>query len=256
MRRMLIMAALVVVDVAAYAGLMLAPARKAPAASDTPAPAVMLAPLRVYQGSGEPRGFVIYFSDADGWNRAADATASGLAAQGFAVAAVDSRAFLTALDRPGDACVHPVQPLMAMAERAEGKLGWGHYQKPILAGHGLGGTLAYAALAQAVPGIFTAGVSSGFADVLPGAKRWCSLNGYTATRVDQPQRGWRPGPATALPTPWRALDLGPAPAGGVIAPILAASPGARRITAPSEAQGILAAVQPLIGAGPGPGPTA
>jgi len=253
---MLIIAALVVLDFAAYAGLMLAPARKAPAAAATTAPAVPLAPLRIYQGSGAPRGFVIYFSDEAGWNGAADATANGLAAQGFAVAAVDSRAFLSALDRSGDACVHPVQPLMAMAERAEGKLGWTRYRKPILAGHGLGGTLAYAALAQAVPGIFTAGVSSGFADVLPGAKGWCSLNGYTATRVDQPQLGWRPGPATALPTPWRTLDLGPAPASPALAPILAASPGARVISAPSEAQGILAAVRPFLGGADGGGQTA
>lgn len=249
MRRVLIIATLVVLDLAAYCGIMLVPPRRAPAAAATVAPAVAVTPVRLYRDSGgAARGFVIYFSDADGWNGQADATASGLAAEGFAVAVVDSRTFLAALDHSDDACVHPVQPLTAMARHAQGALGWADYRKPILAGHGLGGTLAYAALAQAVPGIFTIGVSSGFADVLPGTKRWCGLNGYTATRTEKPVPGWRPGPATALPTPWRALDLGPAQDSPAAAPILAASPGARKIAAPDEAQGIIAAARPFIAA--------
>lgn len=259
MRRVLIVAALVALDAAGYLGLTLSHHRKdenAPAATaGGRAAAVNLTPVAVYPAGGTggaaPRGFVIYFSDAGGWTEEADRTASALAAEGFAVAALDSRSVLAALEAAPDACVHPVQPLVNLAAEAESSLGWHNYRHPVLAGRGLGGTLAYAALAQAVPGIFAAGVSTGFADVLPGAKSWCSLNGYTAARVAAPVPGWRPGPASALPTPWRALAVGdggaPEEAGDpAVAAILAGSPGARALSAPSEAEGILAAVAPLL----------
>lgn len=252
MRRAMIIAAIVAIDLAAYAGLLLAPARKSPAraAPVSALQALKVEPVKLYRDAGHSeagaRGLIIYFSDAAGWSAEADATAKALAARGFAVAAVDSRAFLSALDRTPDACVHPVQPLVALARQAEGALGWTHPRPPILAGHGLGGTLAYATLAQAVPGIFVAGISTGFADILPGTKRWCSLNGYREARVEQPAPGWRPGPSTALTTPWRLIYTGSAAGCAAAQPILVASPGARALTADDEVQGVLAALRPIL----------
>lgn len=252
MRRLLIIAALVVADVGGYVGLTHSHARAAKRAAAAGgqgdgAATVGIAPVAVYPATGAgPRGFVIYFSDADGWTAAADRTAAAIAGKGFAVAGVDSRGFLGALETSGETCVHPVQPLVNLAGQAQAELGWPQYRRPILAGHGLGGTISYAALAQAVPGIFTAGVSTGFAAVLPGTKRWCSLNGYTAARVTAPAAGWRPGPALGLPTPWRVLEVPGVPADDpALAAILAGSPGAAQITASSEAEGVASALAAL-----------
>lgn len=256
MRRLLIVAALVVADVGGYVSLTDSHSRAAKSAvaagNGDGAAAVGVAPAAVYPprntGKADPRGFVIYFSDADGWTEAEGRTAAAIADKGFAVAGVDSRGFLDALEASRETCVHPVQPLVNLAGQTQADLGWHQYRHPILAGQGLGGTIAYAALAQAVPGIFTAGVSTGFADVLPGTKRWCSLNGYTAARVTAPAAGWRPGPASRLPTPWRVLEIADAaPADPAVAAILAGSPGTGTVAASSEAEGLAAALAALPG---------
>ena len=201
-------------------------------------------PTRLIAPHGKVRSFVILFSDDDGWDETESAVARNLATRGIAVAGVDTRAFLHQLDAGAGACVHPVQPLMRLAQEAEHRLGWSNYLRPALAGRGLGGTFVYATLAQAVPGVFVGGISVDYAGFLPGGKPWCRLNGYTATRVQSPAAGWRPGPAAQLPTPWRDVQLDPA--GDQSARILAGTPLARRIMADDEASGIATALSPLL----------
>ena len=117
------------------------------------------------------------------------------------------RAFLHQLDISAAACVHPVQPLMRLAHDAEHSLGWTSYVRPALAGRGLGGTFAYAALAQAVPGIFVAGISVDYRGFLPGAKPWCRLNGLYRQPGAAPRRRQAPRPHRAATTPWRDVQI-------------------------------------------------
>lgn len=203
-----------------------------------------LTPARVVHAAGTPKGLIIYFSGKSGWDRQSDHVALNLSADGYAVIGIDSPTFLAALEQADISCIHPVQPLIALAQRIQRDMGWPVYRKPALAGHGMGGTVVYATIAQAVPGMFLGGISYDYDGFVPGEKPWCSVNGYDAARVKTPVHGWHPGATRQLPTPWRLLlPDDPSPA---LAKLLAATPNTRILPAAGEAAGIDAALEPLL----------
>ena len=204
---------------------------------------VAIIPARTLEAEGEPKGFVIYFSDANGWSDDADRIARRLATSGYAVVGIDTSAFLAQLAQGRSACIHPVQPLMTIAQNTQRNMGWRSYLAPALAGHGLGATVVYATLAQAVPGIFLGGVSYDYQGFIPGKKPWCEANGYRAMRVSGPPIGWRPGPTRQLPTPWRLIANSPRVQS--LAKLLAATPNSRAVRATSEEQGIASTLHAL-----------
>ena len=197
---------------------------------------VTIIPARILKPSGPPKGFVIYFSDQGGWDDDADHIAHRLARSGYAVAGIDTSVFLAQLSEGKAACIHPVQPLMAVARKAQRDFGWSSYVSPTLAGHGLGGTVVYATLAQAVPGIFRAGISYDYGGFIPGNKPWCAANGYQANHVTNPHNGWRPGATKQLPTPWRLIVDGPI--AQPLTKVLSVTPNTRKIRATNEEQAI------------------
>jgi type IV secretory pathway VirJ component len=64
---------------------------------------------------------------------------------------VDLPQYLRGLAASGDGCHYVVAELEALSQRLQRELGLERYRSPLLAGEGAGGTLAYAALAQAPP---------------------------------------------------------------------------------------------------------
>ena len=197
---------------------------------------VTIIPARILKPIGAPKGFVIYFSDQGGWTDAADRIVHNLAKSGYAVAGIDTSVFLAQLSQGRSACIHPVQPLMAVARKTQRDFGWSDYIEPTLAGHGLGGTVVYATLAQAVPGIFNAGISYDYSGFIPGDKPWCEVNGYRAARVTNPLSGWRPGATEQLPTPWRLIADGPV--AKPLIKVLSVTPNARQVHATNEEHAI------------------
>jgi type IV secretory pathway VirJ component len=147
----------------------------------------------------EARGFAILFSDADGPS-ASDRTASqALAHAGFAVAAIDSGQVLRNLGKPSPnrGCIDLPGPLEWLSGTAERDLGWSRYRPPLLLGHGVGGSLVYAALAQAPQRVFAGGISVDFGQRLALGVPLCRLS----TRIDADARQNLP-PTQALDAPW------------------------------------------------------
>jgi type IV secretory pathway VirJ component len=123
------------------------------ACSRAPAPesldAGRLGAARFFRPRAAPGAFVFLLSDRDGWSPALERAGGSLAARGVAVVGVDLGAYLRNLAASDDGCHYVVAELEALSQRLQRELGAERYRSPLLAGSGEGGTLAYAALAQA-----------------------------------------------------------------------------------------------------------
>jgi type IV secretory pathway VirJ component len=178
----------------------------------------------LFRPAPPPRAFVFLFSRAGGLDPALEGEARTLAAGGAAVVAVDLPAYLRGLAASADGCHYVIAELEALSQRLQRELGFDGYRSPLLAGAGAGGTLAYAALAQA-----PAATVAGAVALDPDAS--------LATRVPlcagaashpAPGGGFAYEPRTELPAPYRAATgeslaaavrplLEPAAAGGAAA---------------------------------------
>jgi type IV secretory pathway VirJ component len=107
--------------------------------------------VRLQEPVGEVRGFVVLFSDADGWTAADDAAKRLLAMAGVIVVGVDTAAYLRRLDQTPDACHIIFNDAESLSRQLQRRHGAGVYLLPILAGTGEGGTVAQVALSQAPP---------------------------------------------------------------------------------------------------------
>ena len=97
----------------------------------------------------EPDALIFLFSDAAGFGAPFARAARELARRGSAVVGVDLPAYLHGLAASDDGCHYVVAELEELSHQLERELGFHGYRSPLLAGAGAGGTLAYAALAQA-----------------------------------------------------------------------------------------------------------
>jgi type IV secretory pathway VirJ component len=118
-----------------------------------------LGQVRLYEPRAVGRALVFLFSDASGWNDLLEDAARALTREGAWVAGVDLAQYQRNLAASSDGCHYVVAELEALSQRLQRELGFDHYRSPILAGVGEGGTLAYAALAQA-PAATLAGAAS------------------------------------------------------------------------------------------------
>jgi type IV secretory pathway VirJ component len=113
-----------------------------------PRPAV-LAP------EGSPKRVVLLLPGALG--KDALAYAETLAGDGALVAVLDTRAWLAA--RAGARCAYPAGDLEVLAQQLQKERNLDAYQRPIVVGLDEGALVAWAAVAQAPPGTFAAGVA-------------------------------------------------------------------------------------------------
>lgn len=104
--------------------------------------------VSLFVPDGTPNALVFVFSDLDGWNAAYDGVARTLAERGAVVVGIDLPQYLRNLAASNDGCHYVIAEIEDMSERLQRDFRFAHYQSPILAGVGAGGTLAYAALAQ------------------------------------------------------------------------------------------------------------
>ncbi|CAH2601086.1 Virulence factor family protein [Rhodovastum atsumiense] len=137
--------------------------------------------VRLQQPTGEVRGLVVLFSDAGGWEAADDATAQALAAAGAIVVGVDTPRYLRRLDQTRDACDDDAfNDAESLSHQLQRQHGAGVYLAPILAGTGIGGTLARVALAQAPANTIAGAVMLRPAAIIPGTRPLCAEPPATA----------------------------------------------------------------------------
>jgi type IV secretory pathway VirJ component len=98
---------------------------------------------------GASQALVVLFSDEGGWSPEWQRTAERLRATGVAVVGVDLPIYLDGLRASDDGCHYLISEIEELSKRVQRDLGSDEYRSPILAGVAEGGTLAYAALAQA-----------------------------------------------------------------------------------------------------------
>jgi type IV secretory pathway VirJ component len=153
--------------------------------------------VRIFGDSSARDGVVFLFSDAIGWNAAADDAAQRLAKSGLVVVGVDLREYVAGLATSGDGCHYVISEIEALSKELQRERGFPGYRSPILAGFGQGGSLAYAALAQS-----PAATIAGAAAVAPaptlftpvavceGAKATPTAGGAFRYAAEAPLPGW------------------------------------------------------------------
>lgn len=146
------------------------------------------------------RSVVVVFSDGP-W-RAGDSRRLGdLRARGAAVIGVDTAALLARIEADPGACVYVMAAVEDLAKSMQRGMADGAYRQPLLAGQGLGGTMALALMAQTPPGTVEGAVAADPAAGLPLVKPLCTQ----AERVvaeGVARYGLSPGP---LPAPLEVL---------------------------------------------------
>lgn len=161
--------------------------------------------MRIYApAAGRADGMIFLFSAADGWNVALDGDAQALAADGNAVVGVDLPQYLRGLAASDDGCHYLLSEIEDLSKRVQRELGFADYRSPVLAGVGAGGTLAYAALAQAPAATVAGTVSIDAAPALGTRVPLCP--GAPSTPADG--GGFAYGPAARLPGWWVASKAG------------------------------------------------
>ncbi len=148
-----------------------------------------------------PDGVVFLFSDEAGWGPAWGAAAEAIRADGAAVVGVDLPVYLRALRASADGCHYLISEIEDLSKRLQRELASTEYHSPILAGAGAGGTLAYAALAQAPAATVAGAVAVDPAPVLATRVPLCP----GAEAQPAPGGGFRYAPLAPLPGFYRAV---------------------------------------------------
>lgn len=166
----------------------------------------------VFKPKGEPNATVLFLSDDDGWTPRAERMARALADTGALVAGIDTARLMANFTKDDGACVFPSGDLDNFGRFLEAYEKLPGYTPPVLVGDGVGGTFAYAMLAQAKSETFSGALSVDFCPVLPMAKPLCQGEGVhfgrglTHAGVGAPMRLL---PSPVLGAPWLAMS-GPA----------------------------------------------
>jgi len=105
--------------------------------------------IPVLQPDSPPTGLVILVSDKGGIKKADRDVAEALKKRGLIVLPVDLEVWRKQLDADGGECVYLGSDIEELAKEAQRTLSLDSYFHPVVAGQGEGGTLAYAAVADA-----------------------------------------------------------------------------------------------------------
>jgi type IV secretory pathway VirJ component len=153
--------------------------------------------VKLAEPAGKARGVVIYFSGRKGLSKTDDTAAQAVAKSGALVAEVDSRKYLSRLDKLKEKCHWLVYDTELLTRQIERERRLPTYLTPIVAGVSEGGTLAELNLAQA-PAVTIAGaVSIDPAEIIASGRPICSDLPTTASRG-----GYRYGARKKLPGFW------------------------------------------------------
>ena len=161
--------------------------------------------VRLFRPAGEVRQFVLLLSGADGFNDDDRARAEAMAARGAMVAGIAVTPFYQRLQREGGECSFANGAFENLARHLQAYAQLPTYVTPMLAGRDLGGTLAYAMLAQAAPGTFSAALTLGFCPRLPYALPLCRAHALDLHPL-APGPGSELLPKPPLPGPWVTLQ--------------------------------------------------
>lgn len=164
--------------------------------------------VAVHRPAHEVKQFVLLLSGpgTDRANPVEVALAEELAHEGAMVASVNTQELLASLERDPASCTSPDGDLENLSRYVQAYYRLPTYITPILVGYSVGGTLAYAMLAQAPADLFAGAVSLGSCRDLPLKRPLCPGTELQATpRADG--RGVDLAPATRLQVPWIALQI-------------------------------------------------
>lgn len=152
--------------------------------------------------AGDTTAVLFLYSDADGWTGTLDDAAARLAGEGMIVVGIDLRGYLSALDSGNERdCHYLVSAIEELSKRLQREQGARTYRAPLLAGVGAGGTLAYAALAQAPAATVAGAVSVDPSPTLATRLPICAGAPFTST-----PDGFAYGRRDALPGWWRVVS--------------------------------------------------
>jgi len=161
--------------------------------------------VTLYAPARTPSGLVVLFSDAGGWNDDLAAAAQALSERGALVAGVDLSRYMAVLEMRSERCHYVDSDLEDLSHRLQRRFAFAHYRSPILAGVGAGGTLAYAALAQAPAQTIGGAASLDPAPSLPIKVPLCP----GAPPSPAPSGGFAYGATAELPGWWRIATEDP-----------------------------------------------
>lgn len=138
--------------------------------------------VQLTEPEGEMRGLVMLFSDRSAGATVDDAAASKLAAGGALVIEIDTDRYIANLAADTDKCLNLGGDIEGLSRQLQHDRAYATYRSPILAGAGIGGTLAAVALSQVPSATYAGAVSLDPAVVVPTQKALCP--GAPSTAVD------------------------------------------------------------------------
>ncbi len=162
----------------------------------------------IFRPQGEPNATVLFFSDDDGWTPRAERMARALADTGALVAGIDTARLMANYTKDDIACVYAAGDIDNFGRWVEAAVKLPGYTPPILVGDGVGGTFAYAMLAQAGNETFSGALSVDFCPVLPMSRPLCQGEGVHFGRGITHTAGGAPMrllPAPVMSAPWLAM---------------------------------------------------
>ena len=192
----------------------------------------------VYHPAHEVKQFVLLLSGpGTGRTDPIDvALAEELAREGAMVASVNTQELLASLERDPASCTSPDGDLENLSRYVQAYYRLPTYINPILVGYSVGGTLAYAMIAQAPADLFAGAVSLRSCRDLPLKRPLCPGTELKATpRADA--KGVDLAAATGLQVPWITLQIeGDTSCSAPLTPeFVAAVPHAQQISLPALA---------------------
>ena len=129
--------------------------------------------VRLTEPEGEMRGLVMLFSDHEAPAEVDNAVAAKLSAEGALVVEVDTDRYLAKLNSLPDKCFNLGGDIEGLSRHLQHDRAYPTYRSPILAGVGVGGALAEAALAQVPSATYAGTVSLDPAVAVPTVRPLC-----------------------------------------------------------------------------------
>jgi type IV secretory pathway VirJ component len=160
---------------------------------------------------------ILLLSDAAGWSAREDALARALATHGARVVGIDLPTYLQRLQAISEPCSYPAGHFEELAHWIERHEGDADYRTPVVIGRGSGATFAYALVAQAPAGTFSALFTQGWDWSFGLPRAICPGDAGPITRIGADARHhvvatgdfpgeWLPLPGAHLADPARAFD--------------------------------------------------
>jgi type IV secretory pathway VirJ component len=161
--------------------------------------------LTLYHEAPQPSHVVLFVSGDGGWNLGVIDMARSLAGLDALVVGIDITHYLKELADSAGKCSYPAGDFENLSKYVQKKLGFDHYQPPVLVGYSSGATLVYALLAQAPANTFRGAISMGFCPDLPLNKPFCPGHGLKSEPAPK-EHGYNFLPVPGVENRWIAFQ--------------------------------------------------